>query len=188
MRKTVALDIGGVSIQLRYQEAYANFGVSSPAELPAEFTALCGEYECGRISTEVWLKGFREITKFRYSENELLSIWCSVIGDTVPGMKEQIEKYAANGYDFIFLSDISETHLAETFRKCSFAHAVIGGIYSFEVGARKPDHAMFRAFENAYGRPAFYFDDRADNIESAKKFGWNAIRFHSADQLDALGV
>ena len=188
MRKTVALDIGGVSIQLRYREAYANFGISSPAELPAEFTSLCGDYECGRISTQVWLEGFRRITKFRYSENELLSIWCSVIGGTMPGMKEQIEKYAANGYDFIFLSDISETHLVETFRKCSFAHAVTGGIYSFEVGARKPDHAMFRAFENAYGRPAFYFDDRADNIERAKKFGWNAIQFHSADQLDALGV
>lgn len=105
----------------------------------------------------------------------------------MPGMKEQIEKYAASGYDFIFLSDISETHLAETLRKCSFAHAVIGGIYSFEVGARKPDPAMFRAFESAYGRPAFYFDDRADNIDSAKKLGWNAIRFHSAEQLDILG-
>ena len=45
---------------------------------------------------------------------------------------------------------------------------------------------MFEAFEARFGVPAFYFDDRAELIEGARKHGWNAHRFVSAEEVDKI--
>ena len=106
----------------------------------------------------------------------------------MPGMKERVEAYAAKGVKFVFLSDVSALHLDVCYRKCSFCHAVTDGVFSYEVGARKPDPAMYEMFEQRHGVPDFYFDDRPCNIEAARKRGWNAILFSSAEQLDIIGA
>ena len=84
------------------------------------------------------------------------------------------------GYSFVYLSDVSRFHLTECRRKCEFFHLAVDGVYSFDVGAQKPSEKMFREFERRHGTPCIYFDDRADNIEAARKFGWNAVQFKSS--------
>ena len=185
---TVALDIGGVCVVLHPERCCQALGIPQGTEIPKNVTDAFCDLECGRISTQEWLAVFREALHFQRTENEILDAWNRIIGETMPGMKERVESLAANGVKVVFLSDVSALHLDVCYRKCSFCHAVTDGVFSFEVGARKPNAAMYETFERRHGVPDFYFDDRACNIEAARKRGWNAILFNSAAQLDIIGA
>jgi FMN phosphatase YigB (HAD superfamily) len=93
-----------------------------------------------------------------------------------------LDKY---GYEARFFSDISLTHLARTHELFSGADYVPDGMYSFVSGAQKPAEEMFAAFEEKFGVPALYVDDRAELIEAAQRRNWNAIRFTNAEALQA---
>jgi len=83
-------------------------------------------------------------------------------------------------------ANCGSTHMEELRRKFPAASAVPDGIYSYRVHAKKPELPMFEAFEARFGVPAFYFDDRAELIEGARKHGWNAHRFVSAEEVDKI--
>ena len=88
---------------------------------------------------------------------------------------------AAAGRRVALLSDTSPLHLYFALSKLSFAHLLTGGVYSFEAGDRKPGAAMFRLFEERYGKPCFYADDRPENVAAAAARGWPAHLFTTAD-------
>jgi len=117
---------------------------------------------------------------------ELRRAFCAIIGEPVPGMAELVSGLAGRGYRPGFFSDTSVTHMEELRRKFPAASAVPDGIYSYRVHAKKPELPMFEAFEARFGVPAFYFDDRAELIEGARKHGWNAHRFVSAEEVDKI--
>ena len=109
-----------------------------------------------------------------------------IIGEPVSGMAELVSGLAGRGYRPVFFSDTSVTNMEELRRKFPAASAVPDGIYSYRVHAKKPELPMFEAFEARFGVPAFYFDDRAELIEGARKHGWNAHRFVSAEEVDKI--
>jgi FMN phosphatase YigB (HAD superfamily) len=59
-------------------------------------------------------------------------------------------------------------------------------ILSYEAKSMKPDSHIYRVAESHAGCPPekiFFVDDRHDNIEGARKAGWMAEPFTSADRL-----
>jgi FMN phosphatase YigB (HAD superfamily) len=59
-------------------------------------------------------------------------------------------------------------------------------ILSFEAKSMKPDPHIYRVAEEQAGCPPekiFFVDDRHDNVEGARKAGWIAEPFTSADRL-----
>ena len=56
-------------------------------------------------------------------------------------------------------------------------------MFSFVSGAQKPDEIMFTAFEERFGIPALYVDDRMELISAARTRGWNAHPFTTASDL-----
>lgn len=188
MKKTVAvaLDIGNVCVTLHPERAFRALGLT-PDTLPEEVSDSFCELECGRMEETEWLSIFRRATGNRFMETELLNIWNSILGDQMPGMEERIRNYAEKGVKFVWLSDISRIHLDNVCRILPFAHLIVDGIYSFDAGVRKPHSAIYELFESRHGVPDFYFDDKLCNVEAARKRGWNAILFRSADQLDPIG-
>ncbi len=87
------------------------------------------------------------------------------------------------GFRFIYFSDTSSIHMSHFFRSNDFCHLVSGGVFSHEVGAKKPEAKMYETFERDYGKPWLYIDDRQCNIDAALERGWNARRFTSPDTL-----
>ena len=45
---------------------------------------------------------------------------------------------------------------------------------------------MYEAFEDQYGKPDLYIDDRPDNIAGGKQFGWNSQQFTSVEELRSV--
>jgi HAD superfamily hydrolase (TIGR01509 family) len=59
-------------------------------------------------------------------------------------------------------------------------------VLSFEVGAMKPEQAIYDAAVSRAGLPAkevFFTDDRQENVEGARAAGLDAVLFTSAEEL-----
>lgn len=176
----IALDIGNVCMEIHSHWWKDIFHWDAiPAELLPHLSAL----ECGKESVEELLTAFHRLLPGRFSDEELLHCWNLALGPEIPGMAQLVHSWQQAGYMVIFFSDTSTLHLREVFKILSFASRIDGGIYSFEVGAQKPDPAMYQAFEDAYGRPVLYVDDRFCNIEMARRFQWPSVQFTGVENL-----
>lgn len=183
MLKVIALDIGGVCINLHHKKALKTLGIMSLEDVPVEFTAATNMMEKGVITAVEWSNIVRYLTEDRFSEQELRDAWSMIIGQAIEGMPELARELVEAGYKLAFFSDTSEIHVQEVYRNLSFANLVTGSIFSYEVGAKKPDDAMFEAFENKYGKPVFYTDDHPKNVEAGKKKGWNSHLFSTPENM-----
>jgi putative hydrolase of the HAD superfamily len=183
MYKIIALDIGGVCISLHFERALKSLGYSCFDQIPIEFLAATNMLEKGKIETSDWLNIFQEATNNSFPDKELRKAWGMIIGEAIEGMPELAKELVDAGYKLVFFSDTSEIHMQEVYRNLSFANLVTGAVFSYEVGAKKPDDAMYKAFEDKYGKPVFYADDRDINIEGGNRNGWDSHLFTSADVL-----
>jgi FMN phosphatase YigB (HAD superfamily) len=180
--KTIALDIGNVCFKLAYEEFHKHLNLDT--EKNKIFFQMAEEFECGRVSEEEWIEKFYNITQQRYSQKELISIFGNALGTEIEGMGEIIKQFTEQGYRVIFFSDISPTHLRQVYVKLSFSYLISGAITSFEVGKQKPNDEMYIAFEEKYGVPALYIDDRENNINAGIKHNWNSHQFTSVKSLN----
>jgi putative hydrolase of the HAD superfamily len=107
----------------------------------------------------------------------------------LPGVRETAATLRARGYRLAVLSNWdSRLHrvLAETGLRPLFDHVLI----SSELGAEKPDPAIFRAAERVLGVAPdaclHVGDSRAHDWAGALSAGWNALLVDTGDTGDAL--
>ena len=183
-RKVIALDIGQVCVQVRGELCFAKLGYRSAAEVPRELFVLNDEMEKGRLTADEYFERFRELTGSELDKEAMLEAFCSIIAAPVPGMSELVARLPEQGIRPVFFSNTSCLHLERVRQIFAGAAAVPEGVYSFEVGAMKPESAIYEAFEQRYGRPALYVDDRPDLIAAARERGWEAHCFNGAADLE----
>ena len=184
--KIVALDIGGVCINLHFDRCLDYFGHSIAEPIPEAVMKIFDQYERGLINETEWLESFRVHVRADLSDEDIRHGWNLIIGEDINGIAKWIREMIAVGYRFVYFSDTSQLHLLEVCRNFSAAHLIYGGIFSFDVNAKKPEVAMYEAFEVQYGRPDLYIDDRPDNIAGGKQFGWNSQQFTSVEELRSV--
>ena len=182
MNKIIALDIGNVCFSIDKNAWLDKLHISPDnIALRKELTDKKNKLEVGIISEDVFLTKLNDLTGKSFSKNELIAIYCSIIADEIFGMNDLISDLVNSGYKIMFFSDTSSIHLNYVYSKLSFAHLILGGVFSFKVGAFKPDIKMFNEFERRYGKPAIYIDDLEKNCIAAEKIGWNAHCFTSTE-------
>lgn len=176
--KILALDIGNVCVKIDF----ANFAHTLKiAEIPQELIALQRELECGRIDDKTFLSAVSDTCCCSYPD--ALYAFNSILIAPISGMVELVSSLNSYGYEARFFSDISPTHLARTKEIFPAAATVPDGMFSFVSGAQKPDEIMFTAFEERFGIPALYVDDRMELISAARTRGWNSRQFTTAHDL-----
>ena len=183
MKKTkiVALDLGGVCVHLQPEEAFAYFNLSN---LPARSLQLFDQLERGQLAENDFITQAAALLPETVSAEKFMTGWAMIIGEAMEGMNELVEEFShKRGVEFVFLSDISTFHLRVIRERFYSEQFISNGIYSFEVGAKKPESAMYEAFEKTYGKPILYTDDRQVCIDGGKKFNWNTYQFQSAAGL-----
>ena len=63
-----------------------------------------------------------------------------------------------------------------------------GGIFSGDVGAIKPEAAIYQQLQQRHGlvpQQTVFFDDLLGNVQAARALGWHGIHFHNATQAQA---
>ena len=176
--KILALDIGNVCVKIDFNNFARTLGI--PA-MPEAVKDLQRDLECGRITDEAFV--YCASNACSCDPQTFLKAFNSILIEAVPGMDELVSTLDKYGFEARFFSDISQTHLIRTYKLFPAADNVPDGMFSFVAGAQKPDEAMFAAFEDEFGIPALYVDDRAELIEAAKARNWNAIQFTTAGAL-----
>jgi 2-haloacid dehalogenase len=113
--------------------------------------------------------------------------WIHSIGNSLTGTIEIMKRLKKAGYQLYGLSNWS----AETFpmarRKYDFFNLLDDIVISGEVGAIKPEPAIFEIMLKRIGRPAsecLFIDDALANIEAARAMGFATVHFQSPEQLE----
>ena len=176
--KTLALDIGNVCIKIDFANFARTLGVDA---IPEKIVTLQQQMECGKLPADEFIRAVR--CHFSLPESRCLEAFNAILLHPVPGMSELVRSLQRSGITPVFFSDISPLHLARTRELFPAAAAVQNGIYSFTAGGQKPSEQMFDAYEQSFGRPLLYVDDRAELISAARKRNWTATVFTSAEAL-----
>ena len=108
-----------------------------------------------------------------------------------------VASLARAGWPLGILSNTCSAHWEYVTANYRFLRHLFGGpvILSYEVRAMKPAEPIYAAAQRLAGVDAkriFFVDDRAENVEGARQFGFQAVLYESAIQTAAslrkLGV
>ena len=105
-----------------------------------------------------------------------------VLSYTIPALKDLKER----GYNIYYLSNWSRwgVEILREKNKLDFLSLFDGGLFSYEVGVKKPDRKIYDAFLKKFKinpKEAIFVDNKKKNIDAAKKFGLRGVLF---DKLD----
>ncbi|KHK52067.1 hypothetical protein PI87_19725 [Ralstonia sp. A12] len=170
----VCFDLGNVLIKLGPPiHLYAR------ADCRAEVTSLLELYSLGQLSTNAFYERLQCFMVWPMSRSELQEAF---VYTRLPGFQNGsealIEELSALGLELAVLSNINEAHWQylqklKVFRH--FKHAFL----SFELGIKKPHDDIYKLVERETlrcGRDIVFFDDREENVLSARRCGWSAFQ------------
>jgi len=147
------------------------------------------QVETGAISTDEFYEAFCRRTRTRAAPERLLAAFNEIFElnlDVVP----VVAQLAAAGWPMGILSNTGEAHwqyCVERFRMLTDGPFSVH-VRSYEVGAMKPDAAIFRAAAERAGvepREIFYTDDMPGHVEGARAAGFDAVTYTSTPELVA---
>lgn len=187
----VVFDLGKVLVDFDYAlvgnrlRARSN-RVLTDAELRLDRSALLTEYETGRISTLEFFRRVQELTGYQGT----LEQFAVDFGDIFFAIDQMIAWHAnlrLRGFRTCIFSNTNELAVRHIRSAFPFFAGFDAYIYSHEVGAMKPDAAIYEAVERAagcHGDALLYIDDRPENVAAGKSRGWRTIlQQHPSDTI-----
>jgi putative hydrolase of the HAD superfamily len=145
------------------------------------------QYETGLISGEEFIGSIACALSLPLDTDEMLQAAADMFIPN-PQILPVLEHVTRSGVPIGLLSNTCEAHWNWILhlKYPQVADRFDPVILSFEAKSMKPDPHIYRvASEKAGCEPAqiFFVDDRHDNVEGARRAGWNAAVFTSADRL-----
>lgn len=198
--KNIIFDLGGVLLNIDYNraiEAFFNLGISKEQleYSQAEQNLLFDGLETGKISTEDFRDGLRQISYLGLSDKEIDDAWNSLILD-MPNYRIELVKKLKDKYNLYLLSNTNIIHykdytellkrennldgLESLFKKTYLSH---------EIGMRKPNVETFEWVCKDAGLNAsetLFIDDSEQHIKGAEKAGLKAYWLHNEDVVDCF--
>lgn len=193
MITTIIFDFGDIFINLEKEaqiEAFKKLGLSGPNEDLIEKNDL---FEKGQLTELQFLESFHNYIP-NASIEEIRTAWNTIIGE-FPLYRLEFLQLLSHKYKLILLTNTDEIHISR------FEHNV--GIsffsdfyqcfekvyYSYEMGMRKPDPAIFSYILNKHDlspKRTLFVDDKKVNTDAAESLGihvWN-LKVGEEDVVD----
>ena len=183
----IVFDFGNVLIEIdpsRSVEAFQTLGAPARLHLDADFFH---EVETGALSTDGFRDALRRELKWAASRSSLDAAWNALLLEVPPRTLAKLHRLRAQGYRLALLSNTNPIHIDDVRRRmgphgyAAFARCFERVFYSFDLGLRKPDPAIYAAVDRELGvsSPAevLFVDDHAANIASAAAYGWRTLHF-----------
>jgi HAD superfamily hydrolase (TIGR01549 family) len=184
----IFFDLGNVLVELDYRKFSARLtsltGKAIEELRPAFTDGLVVKYELGLCEEGEFLSTL--CGRIGVQKTDFLEVWTSIFAGK-PLISEDVLLDLSRKYRLWIISNTNRMHFDYIREHYSFLASFEGLILSYEVGAAKPDPAIFRlALERAGLKPdeAVFVDDQLANVEAAREIGIDAIQFlHSAQLL-----
>ncbi|HEY6435717.1 MAG TPA: HAD family phosphatase [Ignavibacteriaceae bacterium] len=180
----IIFDLGNVLIPFDYTPAINNLnkiqtGLGDKfAEYYKSNYKFHRDFEKGDIPENTFINKVLEVVDNKIDAEKFCKLYSDIftlneeVIDLLPILKKN--------YKLFLLSNTNSIHQKYGWQKYEFLKYFDKLILSHEVGAVKPEEKIYRAVEEASGFPSakhFYIDDIQEYVDTAKKFGWDAVQF-----------
>ncbi len=197
MIKTIIFDLGGVLFSnglLEFIEfLQTNYAIPKDKSLQVLEGELGTAYRTGRVSRdEFWYKAVRQLG-IDDAIDTLEEKWI-----TAYRIDEDVKKIILSlrkNYKVFYLSDNVKERVIYLERKYNFLELFDGGIFSHDVGVRKPQEKIYKlAIELSGCKPEeiAFIDDKLSALKPAEHLQLKTVHFIDADtlikQLKAAGL
>jgi FMN phosphatase YigB (HAD superfamily) len=178
----VVFDLGKVLVDFDYSIAARKIADQSQKS-PAEIQALIAQsrfvidYETGRLTRREFYERVREAAGFRGTLGEFGEFFADIFAE-IPPMIELHAGLHRRGVPTYIFSNTNDLAIEHVRRSFPFLRDFNGYIFSYEVGAMKPDAKIYEALEKLAGRRGsdiVYLDDRPENVAAGAARGWRTI-------------
>ena len=178
MIDTIIFDFGDVFINLDKEAtplALKNLGLK---EWNSNLDVLNLDFEKGKISETEFILGFQNYIP-NASIHEIREAWNAILLD-FPLYRLEFLQMLSQKYRLFLLSNTDSIHIERFQHKAGisfyrdFYQCFEKVYFSFELGMRKPDSAIFEFVikeHNLLPKNTLFVDDNLQNIESAEKLG-----------------
>ena len=182
-------DLGKVLVDFDYSIA-ANKIAAHSDKAPADLHAFLGsshllvEYESGRLTRAQFYSAIREAISFRGDLDEFGGYFADIFKE-MPGTIALHAELRGRGFKTFIFSNTNDLAIEHVRRNFAFFKNFDGYIFSYEVGAMKPEAKIYEAMEKMCerrGADLIYLDDRPENIAAGAARGWRAILHESAEK------
>ena len=176
-------DIGKVLLDFDFETSLRKFlptNHPNPTGALDKLLARKDEFEAGQISTEDYTRWALETLDSDASTEVFHHAWRNIFTPNQP-MWDAAKKLHAAGHRLILFSNINGIHspwIFEEFQQFSLFH---GAILSYEVGAIKPEPAIYQHAIEKYSltpENTLYIDDLPANIATGQEFGFQTHQYH----------
>ena len=178
MIDTIIFDFGDIFINLDKEAtplALKNLGLK---EWNSNLDALNLDFEKGKISETEFILGFQNYIP-NASIHQIREAWNAILLD-FPLYRLEFLQMLSQKYRLFLLSNTDSIHIERFQHKAGisfyrdFYQCFEKVYFSFELGMRKPDPAIFEFLikeHNLLPKNTLFVDDNLQNIESAEKLG-----------------
>ena len=188
----VVFDLGKVLVDFDFSIAARKIAAQSRKPM-AEVRVLIEQsrfiidYEIGRLTRQEFYERVREATGFRASLDEFGAFFADIFTEIPPmiGLHATLRRKGVPTYILSNTNDLAIEHIGRNF---PFFANFDGYIYSYEVGAMKPNGKIYEALEKLAGRRGadiVYLDDRPENVAGGAARGWRAILHETPEKTRA---
>ena len=193
MITTIIFDFGDIFINLEKEaqiEAFKKLGLSGPNEDLIEKNDL---FEKGQLTELQFLESFHNYIP-NASIEEIRTAWNTIIGE-FPLYRLEFLQLLSHKYKLILLTNTDEIHISRFEHKVGisffsdFYQCFEKVYYSYEMGMRKPDPAIFSYILNKHDlspKRTLFVDDKKVNTDAAESLGihvWN-LKVGEEDVVD----
>lgn len=190
--RAIIFDIGRVLIRVNISRAMDGLasGLSlSPQEV---WSAIQNDprwldWQEGRISPRDWHLHLTKRLGAQLTFEQFSEIWNRAL-DPNPIHSESFLETLSKNYRLALLSNTDPIHMTHAEARFPFFRFFPIRVYSYRVGASKPDPVIYREALQACkvrAEEAVYIDDVADYAEAAQRLGMTGIVFQSPGQLQS---
>jgi len=190
--RAIIFDIGRVLIRVDISRAMG--GLASGLSLTPQdvWSAIEKDprwldWQEGRISPRDWHIHLAKRLGFSLTFEEFSEVWNRALDPNPIHSESFLEKLSKN-YRLALLSNTDPIHMSNEEARFPFFRFFPIRIYSYRVGASKPDPAIYREALQAcrvQAEEAVYIDDIAAYAEAAQRLGMSGIVFQSPEQLQS---
>lgn len=186
----IIFDLGGVCFSDGTKKFASNISIQYNIPLCQISDLLNGKigslYRSGKISKEKFWTLFRESLNINDCELINFSEQWNRLYTPNHEMIDLLKILNKNHYDLYYLSDNVEDRVIYLKQHYTFFDLFQGGIFSYEIGCRKPNIIMYKRIIdmiNIKPQKCFYVDDKIEFLKPANSLGMNTIHFTDIEKL-----
>ncbi|HEX5790584.1 MAG TPA: HAD family phosphatase [Luteolibacter sp.] len=179
-------DIGRVLLDFDFETSLARLLPADVEDPRARLSLLLerkDELEAGRIPADEFIDWALDTLGSKATPDQFRHAWRDIFTPNEP-MWKVVGALAAAGHKLVLFSNINSIHVPWIYEAYPCFSAFHGAVMSFEVGAIKPEPAIYRHAIEMHGLdPAqtLYIDDLAENVAAGRAAGLRCWQYDLND-------